>query len=267
MTSYHTQMDALLRTIFKIPSSELHDLLNKTGCFIAGGAAVHLLMGKPVEEFDGDLDIWFPGVPHKEGDCDPEAAFVYHSKKKALNDFMARHNRLNMHTPFDDAISHEYNDKDNCLHSVIRSVVSYNTYGHRAGKYQKLLPNVQVISAFGDRDQILNSFDFSFCAVGYDPKTGELFGKDLELTKKGEGYVLNEARNDTRRAERLAKYQARGFRLNVPKKPKEYVNFMDEIETFYAILRDDNKDGRLEVEDIRQSIHDLLKKLDEAPRV
>lgn len=200
--SYRNQMDVLLEK-FNVNPTELHELLKKTGCFIAGGAATHLLMGRPVQEFDGDLDIWYPHAPHRDGQYSEDQVRSYHDAKAAFDAFMHRLNRSTSALTKD--VTQQYLDQDNSLNHVIRKIRSYNQTNDTCP--------IQVIYAFGDRDQILNSFDFSFCAIGYDPNTGQIFGKDLELTKSGKGFVLNEARNDTRRAGRLAKYERRGFRL------------------------------------------------------
>lgn len=51
---------------------------------------------------------------------------------------------------------------------------------------------------------------------------------------------------------------------------KEYVDFMDAIEMFYVCFRDDReqrRNNRIEVEEIRKSVALLLKELDEVPRV
>lgn len=70
---------------------------------------------------------------------------------------------------------------------------------------------VQVIHAYQGRDDILKNFDFSFCAVGYDPATDQFFGPELELTKDRKGYLMSPLYSLADTSYRRDKYEQRGF--------------------------------------------------------
>jgi hypothetical protein len=210
------------------------------------------------------LDIWYPCAPPKEGDCTPPQVYTFRGAIEEFKSFIQTQGNTGAYVkerrqcPVD-AISFEYTEKTNPLHTMIRKLQSF------------VSPNgkkIQVIYAMADRDRILDSFDFSFCAVGYDPKDGKIFGKELELTKNGKGYVMTPAKNEERHKERQEKYERRGFKVIPKPGQEEYVDFMDEIEMFYVCHRDDNdEDNHLSVSSIRQSIQELLEALEKAPRI
>ncbi len=206
---YRAEFDALLEK-FSLNSDELHAFMKESGCFVAGGAAVHLLLGKSADEFDGDLDIWYPGAPLRDGACAEEVARKYSATIADADKFFAKFSRANHGGFGQDGIAEEYTDKSNSLNSEIRKVDTYCRLGQ---KHVRDSQKAQIIYAYGDRERILNSFDYSFCAVGYDPVTGQLFAKELEMTKNRKGYEMVSAKNEARRIERLKKYESRGFKL------------------------------------------------------
>ena len=199
-------MDSLVST-FGFDPVIFHSVLSRTGCFIAGGAPTHILRGGDAKTFDGDIDIWYPHSPQRDilfSDL-PDSnelmkinAYLY--TKDLLMKYIESHGYLMMNDDFQ--LSQEYTTKDNVLNKQILKVLSYKIGSKR----------IQLIFGFGTREEILNSFDYSFCAVGYRANK-QFFGNELELTRTGKGYAMNPARTPGRDEIRRKKYEARGFTI------------------------------------------------------
>jgi hypothetical protein len=196
-------MDSLLNS-FGFNPIEFHDLLSRTGCFVAGGAVAHILRGNSTETFDGDIDIWYPNSPGRnytdevvsEDDQAKRGPYTYAIDE--VTNYLKYHGYN--YDNHDTAFTIEYTNKENLLSTQIMGVTSFVCMKKR----------VQMICAFNSPEEVLNTFDYSFCAVGYKPDIG-FFGKELELTKEGKGYKMNPAKTPGRDAMRLEKYMKRDF--------------------------------------------------------
>lgn len=194
---------------FGFNPSEFKRLLNQTGCFIAGGAASYILCGEDPATFDGDIDVWYPLAPPRDSfDGEPSTKVdllrvnAYHYSRGLIEKYMQEHGYQN--AGFDKDFTMEYTNKENPLSKEILCVLCYQFMNRK----------VQFIFAFGNPDTILNSFDYSFCAVGYGADN-KFFGKDLELTKEKKGYPMNPARTPGRDAMRREKYEKRGYKIQI----------------------------------------------------
>ncbi len=203
MYELRNKMDSMYKQ-FGFNPAKFREMLTLTGSFVAGGAAAHMLRGGNPADFDGDLDIWYTYAPTREQEEGDKYYIVkvnaYHDASKLIDDYIVEHGYKR--TPNDQTFTLEYTNKENPLSKEILVVHSY-TFMKR---------NVQVIYALKGPDEILDSFDYSFCAVGCD-HTGGFFGKDLDLTRQGKGYPLMPSRNEERDTMRREKYAKRGFTI------------------------------------------------------
>lgn len=200
-------MDSLYRE-FGFDPKELKELLSNTGSFVAGGAAAHMLCEKDPKTFDGDLDIWYTNAPPRDAFAvDPPYgqyeivkvnAFLY--ARPLLEKYIENHGYKVMNRDFE--LTQEYTNKENPLSKEILCVMPFE-FGNK---------RVQIIYALGGPREILNSFDYSFCAVGCGADN-KFFGNELEMTKEGKGYAMNPARTPGRDAKRREKYAKRGFTI------------------------------------------------------
>ena len=198
-------MDTLFNRFGFIPV-EFRDLLSRTGCFVAGGAVAHILRGNSVGTFDGDIDIWYPNSPERNytdevvSEEDQAKRGPYSYAVDEITTYLKNHGYN--YDNNDIAFAIEYTNKENPMNTQIMNVTSFVVMKKR----------VQLICAFNSAQDVLDTFDYSFCAVAYKPDIG-FFGRELELTKEGKGYKMNPARNSGRDAMRLEKYMKRGFTL------------------------------------------------------
>lgn len=243
-----TTMESLI-TAFELKPSELFTIMTRYGCFIAGGAATHALCERSTP-FTGDLDIWYPGTPQREKftadrmPADIEDQIMLRKNKKALTDFLLAQgytvDRVTTSSSHEDmkknigktpsGAEFEENGYQTvfkqyvpCLVATGRGVATKMVclYGdsplgahlREVWTFKKGSKQVQIIYAYDGRDDILKRFDFSFCAVGHDPSTGQFFGPELELTKTGKGYLMNADPERPNVMARRKKYEERGFTL------------------------------------------------------
>lgn len=178
------------------------NVLTATNSFLAGGAMTHLFVEKPLDTFDGDLDVWVPHSLPREGAVSSEAVELFATKQAVFRQYLTSAG----YTPTEtNSLRNEYTTTTSTLKTEIRKILSFvHPTTHR---------QIQVIFAFGDWARILSRFDFSFCAVGFDPKIEVFFGLCLELTRTMRGVTLNLPRDAKRNAMRLEKYVKRGFTL------------------------------------------------------
>jgi hypothetical protein len=196
------KMDSLYKR-FGFKPSDFKDTLAQTGSFVAGGAAVHMLLGRDPAEFDGDIDIWYPNAPPRDGEDSDNILKInaYRYASKLIEEYIRAHGYQYVSDDID--FTREYTAKENPLNKEILSVTSFEGPQKR---------RVQIIYALNGAYEILSSFDYSFCSVACDAKN-EFFGKDLELTKIGEGYPLMPSRSPERDKMRREKYEKRGFKI------------------------------------------------------
>lgn len=184
--------------------AEFLEMLNTTNSFLAGGSMTHLFVEKSPAEFDGDLDIWVPNSLPRDGNVTAEAVELFKTKMAFFLHYLRAKGYAYLNLTRN-PLQQEYTAKTSTLYNEIRKVLCFE---HPTTKRQ-----IQVIFAFGDRTRILTSFDFSFCAVGFDPKKFAFFGVAPALTRQMKGVQMNTPRSEKRNTQRLEKYQKRGFTL------------------------------------------------------
>lgn len=200
-------MDELF-TRYGLNPTEFMRVLTKSKSFIAGGSACYIFCGGDPAKFNGDIDIWIPNCPRRrdyeeaEHDREKRKQVALHRHKIDILEGYIQSCGYQPKYATDKGFQEEYLNPE---HSLFKKIVAVTTL-------EFMDKRIQIISSPETPEGILNSFDYSFCAVGYTAD-GSFFGKELVLTTEKKGYVMNPSRSVERNQMRRKKYEERGFTI------------------------------------------------------
>jgi len=171
--------------------------------YIAGSAALFPFISHlypSCEEQEGDLDIWVQISTDKEDKSFPYSKDVrdtlcnYFSDNGYVNNPM-----IDRYSASPNAIQYFENTRFN---NLIEKIYEF--------KSTHLNKKIQLILTKVSKEEILKSFDLSFCAVSWDGDN--FFALEPELTKQKKGYYLNDPIGE-REEKRKDKYLVKGFEI------------------------------------------------------
>jgi hypothetical protein len=204
-------MNSLISNTFNINYNSLNYLLIKYNAVISGGSALAAYINE-IKTFPktGDIDIWIPITKYEDLIKIPGTNIIdrtidgNNTHIKIRNDFET----LLMKTKYYPTNTFDRN-KEYMSNTRVGNLI-YKLYEYSCGSNSFIVRRVQLIFTSGTITDILNNFDFSFCATTWNGK--EFYSLEPELTKQKIGYRINES-NNNKEAERTNKYIDRGFKI------------------------------------------------------